>query len=88
MLATLPQRQRLPFQHVKNEGLSALGPAKLTGMSEPAVNAGIDRALKALATWFKTPHENGRLLKKYARPMLLALLADVPRFSGNFVVRL
>ena len=54
LLATLPERQRLPIQHVKSEGLSVFEIAKLTSMSEAAVKIGIHRGLKALATRLRT----------------------------------
>lgn len=54
LLQTLPERQRLPIQHVKIEGLSVLETAQLTGMSESAVKVGIHRGLKALAQRLKT----------------------------------
>ena len=49
LLAKLPDRHRLPIQHVKIEGLSVAETAKLTGMSESAVKVGIHRGLKALS---------------------------------------
>ena len=49
LLAKLPDRHRLPIQHVKIEGLSVAEAAKLTGMSESAVKVGIHRGLKALS---------------------------------------
>ena len=49
LLADLPERQRLPIQHVKLEGLSVAETAKRTGMSESAIKVGIHRGLKALA---------------------------------------
>lgn len=49
LLAQLPERQRLPIQHVKLEGLSVAEAATLTGMSESAVKVGVHRGLKALA---------------------------------------
>ena len=49
LLATLPDRQRLPIQQVKLQGLSVAESARLTGMSESAVKVGIHRGLKALA---------------------------------------
>ncbi|MEO7151023.1 MAG: sigma-70 family RNA polymerase sigma factor [Burkholderiaceae bacterium] len=48
LLATLPERQRLPIEHVKLEGLSVTEAAALLGMSESAVKVGIHRGLKAL----------------------------------------
>ena len=49
LLSQLPDRQRLPIQHVKLEGLSVAEAAVLTGMSESAVKVGVHRGLKALA---------------------------------------
>ena len=49
LLATLPDRQRLPIVHVKLEGLSVAEAARLTGMSESAIKVGVHRGLKALA---------------------------------------
>ena len=49
LLASLPDRQRLPIVHVKLEGLSVVEAAQLTGMSESAVKIGVHRGLKALA---------------------------------------
>lgn len=49
LLSSLPDRQRLPIQHVKLGGLSIAEAARLTGMSESAVKVGIHRGLKALA---------------------------------------
>lgn len=49
MLDLLPERQRLPIQHVKLDGLSVIEAARLTGMSESAIKVGIHRGLKALA---------------------------------------
>ena len=49
LLASLPERQRLPIMHVKLEGLSVVEAARRTGMSESAVKVGVHRGLKALA---------------------------------------
>ena len=49
LLASLPDRQRLPIVHVKLEGLTVVETARLTGMSESAVKVGIHRGMKALA---------------------------------------
>lgn len=49
LLATLPDRQRLPIEQVKLEGRSVAEVASATGMSESAVKIGIHRGLKALA---------------------------------------
>ena len=48
LLETLPDRQRLPIEHVKLKGLSVTEAATLLGMSESAVKVGIHRGLKAL----------------------------------------
>jgi RNA polymerase sigma-70 factor (ECF subfamily) len=55
LLDTLPERQRLPIQHVKLEGLSVAEAAAATGMSESAVKVGIHRGLKALAARIRSP---------------------------------
>jgi RNA polymerase sigma-70 factor (ECF subfamily) len=49
LLATLPDRFRLPILHVKLEGLSVAETAARTGLSESAVKIGIHRGLKRLA---------------------------------------
>jgi RNA polymerase sigma-70 factor (ECF subfamily) len=49
LLEQLPDRQRLPIQYVKLDGLSVVETARLTGMSESAVKIGVHRGLKALA---------------------------------------
>ncbi|WP_066269381.1 sigma-70 family RNA polymerase sigma factor [Hydrogenophaga palleronii] len=49
LLATLPERQRLPIEQVKLAGRSVAEVALETGMSESAVKIGIHRGLKALA---------------------------------------
>jgi RNA polymerase sigma-70 factor (ECF subfamily) len=49
LLADLPERQRLPIQYLKIEGLSVREVAARTGMSESAVKIGVHRGLKALA---------------------------------------
>ena len=48
LLETLPDRQRLPIEHVKLKGLSVTETAALLSMSESAVKVGIHRGLKAL----------------------------------------
>jgi RNA polymerase sigma-70 factor (ECF subfamily) len=53
LLATLPDRQRLPIQYVKIDGLSVVEAAQLTGMSESAVKVGVHRGLKMLAAMIK-----------------------------------
>jgi RNA polymerase sigma-70 factor, ECF subfamily len=53
LLQQLPDKQRLPIQHVKLEGMSVSETARLTGLSESAVKVGIHRGLKALATMMK-----------------------------------
>lgn len=49
LLADLPDRQRLPIECVKIEGLSVAETAQRTGLSESAVKVGVHRGLKALA---------------------------------------
>jgi RNA polymerase sigma-70 factor (ECF subfamily) len=49
LLAKLPDRQRLPIEHVKIAGRSVAETARLTGLSESAVKIGVHRGLKALA---------------------------------------
>jgi RNA polymerase sigma-70 factor (ECF subfamily) len=49
LLATLPERQRLPIVYVKVQGRSVVEAARLTGMSESAVKVAVHRGLKALA---------------------------------------
>ncbi|KRD42379.1 RNA polymerase subunit sigma [Acidovorax sp. Root275] len=49
LLRTLPDKQRLPIECVKLEGLSVVETARLTGLSESAVKVGVHRGLKALA---------------------------------------
>ena len=49
LLEDLPDRQRLPIEMVKLQGLSVAETANRTGMSESAVKVGVHRGLKALA---------------------------------------
>ena len=49
LLEQLPERQRLPIQYVKLDGLSVVEAARLAGMSESAIKVGVHRGLKALA---------------------------------------
>jgi RNA polymerase sigma-70 factor, ECF subfamily len=49
LLKSLPDRQRLPIQHIKLEGMSVKECARLTGLSESAIKVGVHRGLKALA---------------------------------------
>jgi len=49
LLAALPDKQRLPIEHVKIAGRSVAETARLTGLSESAVKIGVHRGLKALA---------------------------------------
>ena len=49
LLRTLPDKQRLPIEYVKLEGLSVVETARLTGLSESAVKVGVHRGLKVLA---------------------------------------
>lgn len=58
LLEQLPQRLRLPIQHMKLEGLSVVETARLTGMSESAVKVGVHRGLKTLAAIIKGNDEN------------------------------
>lgn len=53
LLEQLPDRQRLPIQYVKLDGLSVVEAARLTGMSESAVKVGVHRGLKALAAMIR-----------------------------------
>lgn len=48
LLDQLPDRQRLPIQYVKLDGLSVVEAARMTGMTESAVKIGVHRGLKAL----------------------------------------
>lgn len=50
LLATLPQRMRLPIQCVKLDGMSIAEAAQQCSMSESAVKVGIHRGLKKLAS--------------------------------------
>ena len=49
LLDELPDRQRVPIQCTKLEGLSVAETARRTGMSESAVKVGVHRGMKALA---------------------------------------
>lgn len=49
LLASLPERQRVPIEMVKIQGRSVAETALSTGMSESAVKVGIHRGLKKLA---------------------------------------
>ena len=53
LLRRLPERQRLPIQYMKLEGLSVIEAARATGMSESAVKVGVHRGLKALAAMIR-----------------------------------
>lgn len=53
LLNRLPDRQRLPIQHMKLEGMSVEETAQLTGMSASAVKVGVHRGLKMLAAFIK-----------------------------------
>lgn len=53
LLQRLPERQRLPIQYMKLEGLSVVETARATGMSESAVKVGVHRGLKALAAMIR-----------------------------------
>lgn len=54
LLAELPDKQRLPIQHVKIDGLSVTETARLTGLTESAVKVGVHRGLKALAALIRS----------------------------------
>jgi RNA polymerase sigma-70 factor (ECF subfamily) len=49
LLEQLPDKQRLPIEYVKIEGLSVREAAARTGLSESAVKIGVHRGLKVLA---------------------------------------
>ena len=53
LLERLPERQRLPIQYMKLEGMSVIEAARATGMSESAVKVGVHRGLKALAAMIR-----------------------------------
>jgi RNA polymerase sigma-70 factor (ECF subfamily) len=53
LLKRLPDRQRLPIQYMKLEGLSVIEAARATGMSESAVKVGVHRGLRALAAMIR-----------------------------------
>lgn len=55
LLDGLPDRFRLPIQHVKLEGMSIAETSLHTGMSESAVKIGIHRGLKVLAERVRKP---------------------------------
>jgi len=55
LLQQLPDKQRLPIQYVKIEGLSVAEAAQRTGLSESAVKVGVHRGLKALAAKIRKP---------------------------------
>ena len=52
MLADLPDKQRLPIEHTKLNGLSVAETAKLTGQTEAAIKVNVHRGLKALIKTF------------------------------------
>lgn len=59
LLDTLPEKQRVPIQLVKIEGLSVAEASAQTGQSESAIKVNIHRGLKALAARLgKSLHEN------------------------------
>jgi RNA polymerase sigma-70 factor (ECF subfamily) len=49
LLLMLPDKQRLPIQYVKLEGMSVVEAAQRTGLTESAVKVGVHRGLKVLA---------------------------------------
>jgi RNA polymerase sigma-70 factor (ECF subfamily) len=52
MLSELPEKQRVPIEHTKLQGLSIVESAQLTGQSVAAVKVNIHRGLKTLAQKF------------------------------------
>jgi RNA polymerase sigma-70 factor (ECF subfamily) len=54
LMQQLPDKQRLPIEYVKIEGLSVAEAARRTGLSESAVKVGVHRGLKALAALIRT----------------------------------
>jgi RNA polymerase sigma-70 factor (ECF subfamily) len=58
LLTRLPERQRLPIQYMKLEGLSVIEAARAAGMSESAVKVGVHRGLKALAKMIRGDDAN------------------------------
>jgi RNA polymerase sigma-70 factor (ECF subfamily) len=49
LLEQLPERQRVPIEYVKLQGLSVAETAHITGLSQSAIKVGVHRGLKALA---------------------------------------
>ena len=60
LLARLPDKQRLPIEYVKIEGLSVAQAAQLTGLSESAVKVGVHRGLKLLAAGIRAGTQSKR----------------------------
>jgi RNA polymerase sigma-70 factor (ECF subfamily) len=54
LLERLPERQRLPIECVKLQGLSVTEAAHLTGLTESAVKIGVHRGLKVLAAMLRS----------------------------------
>jgi RNA polymerase sigma-70 factor (ECF subfamily) len=52
LLSELPEKQRVPIEHTKLQGLSIVESAQLTGQSVAAVKVNIHRGLKTLAQKF------------------------------------
>ncbi len=59
LLADLPDKQRLPIQYMKIEGLSVRETAARTGLSESAVKVGVHRGLKLLAARIQAGMKSG-----------------------------
>ena len=53
LLATLPERWRVPIERTKLHGESVAEVAQATGMSESAIKVGVHRGLQALARLIK-----------------------------------
>jgi RNA polymerase sigma-70 factor, ECF subfamily len=56
LLETLPEKQRMPIQLVKLDGLSVAEAAEKTGQSESAIKVNVHRGLKALAAKLGTTY--------------------------------
>lgn len=57
LLNELPDRQRLPIQLVKLQGLTVVEAAKASGLSESAIKMGVYRGMKALALLVRTSNQ-------------------------------
>lgn len=56
LLEQLPDKQRLPIEYVKLQGLSVREAALRTGLSESAVKIGVFRGLRVLAARIRSEH--------------------------------